>query len=458
MNANARNVSLWVKVLLGVVGAACVVMSMGQGCAPTPAPPPPAPEAGQYVGATVSTTETQGCQRCHSSHYNDWIGTHHSRALETLKAIGQGTNPACLGCHTVGYGEAGGFVDEASTGHLAGVQCESCHGPGREHVNNVDDSSKRPPTSIDSAVCGRCHNYHHATFDEWSSSLHELVEERTAGYFTEGRNLNSCGICHSGDFRDQKLVRGVETIPDTLLQGKAREEMSAVTCVVCHDPHRKTGNSANPDGGTEDAQLRYPEVAYPEQSNLIADTTNAARFNICGQCHHDRGAVWTATGRGSHHSIQANFYLGEMPLPNDNQTLLVPNTNSVHRFVPKQCATCHMHSDDADSGHRFEVNLNACSGIGCHPTAAAAQSDLQALHAEVQADLDEILTRLGPASTWEYTSAGGPSDQSQVSDEIKKIRFLYYWVANDLSLGAHNPEYARKILTDIKARLSNLNK
>jgi formate-dependent nitrite reductase cytochrome c552 subunit len=38
--------------------------------------------------------------------------------------------------------------------------------------------------------------------------------------------------------------------------------------------------------------------------------------------------------------------------------------------------------------------------------------------------------------------------QAALSDEIKKIRFLYHYVLADGSLGVHNPEYARAILAE----------
>jgi len=438
---------------------------MGQGCpSPTPEPTPtPTPTPGQFVGAAVTAQETQGCQRCHSNHYNNWVATRHAGAFQTLVAAGQDQNPACIGCHTVGFGQPGGFVDAATTPQFEGVQCENCHGPARDHVNNVDDPTKRPPTNIAASVCGQCHNgAHHPTFDEWSSSGHATVTQEVAQELADGTVANVCGLCHSGDVRKLAYIENVTPIPADLLKGVPTNQMNGVTCVICHDPHRKTGNSAPTNTSGEDYQLRYPEVRSPVASNSITVVTDASRYNICGQCHRSRGRVWTSTTRGPHHSIQANVYIGEMPVP-DRTEPLVPNTNTVHRFVPEQCATCHMQTKEfesnespADSGHKFAVNLAGCVTVGCHPSQEGVATDKTTLQTFVQNSLNDIAARLGDPSTWQYSAEGGPADQSSIPDAIKQVRFEYEYVLYDGSLGVHNPEYVKRLLLDMDLRLKSV--
>lgn len=410
---------------------------------------------GKFVGAAV-------CQQCHDNIHQNWAGTQHAKALDTLAAIGQSTNAQCLPCHTVGFGEEGGYVDAATTSELAGVQCENCHGAALDHVRNVEDKTLRPVVSISADVCGKCHQGpEHPTLAEWSGTGHAAVVPDVATSLSTGTSATSCGVCHSGDVRFASLIQG-DTITDAFLNGVPTDKLNAVTCAICHDPHKQTGNAVTPETGG-DYQLRYAEVVALDPINDITKITDPTRYNLCGQCHHDRGKDWTATSRGPHHSIQSSVYAGEMPIKTGDP--LVPNTRSVHRFVPKQCVTCHMYTkqaqtdtETASSGHAFTIDTAACTAVGCHPSADDAANVKKALQAEVKAGLDSIAARLGPLSTWGYSSEGGPADQSGISTEVQKIRFMYFYITNDLSLGVHNPAYVRSMLQECDQLLTSAGK
>jgi formate-dependent nitrite reductase cytochrome c552 subunit len=187
---------------------------------------------------------------------------------------------------------------------------------------------------------------------------------------------------------------------------------------------------------------------------------------MCGQCHHSRGRTWADNSRPPHHSIQANVYTGEMPVPNGTSAI-VPNNKTVHRFVPKQCTSCHMQHDEEVNdpvqgegahhvGHTWQVSTIGCTGSGCHPSESAVVNDLTNLQTSVQNRLNNILARLGPPTTWEYVSNGGPAtaQQNQIPENVRKARFIYYYVLYDGSLGVHNPEYTRIMLTGAEAFLT----
>jgi hypothetical protein len=104
---------------------------------------------GDYVG-------WKACAECHEDAAAGWKKTRHAQAFEHLKNEGKEDVPGCVGCHAVHFDEEGGFIDLDLTPELAGVQCESCHGPGKKHVEKRaegDNIVARP----DRACCRRCH-------------------------------------------------------------------------------------------------------------------------------------------------------------------------------------------------------------------------------------------------------------------------------------------------------------
>lgn len=91
--------------------------------------PPQPTVGGSFTGATA-------CQSCHPDAYQIWQTTGHARALTTLVERGKDGAPECVACHTLGHGFTGGFVDAQTTPERGGVQCESCHGVGSNHIAN----------------------------------------------------------------------------------------------------------------------------------------------------------------------------------------------------------------------------------------------------------------------------------------------------------------------------------
>lgn len=423
---------------------------------------------GKFKGATV-------CMQCHSNIHTDWAGTLHSKALETLEAIGQGTNANCLGCHTVGFGEEGGYVDRATTNSLAGVQCENCHGAAAEHAMNASDESLRPKISIMADVCGQCHTgEHHPNFEDWSMSKHAAVEPELVPRFAAGTSLSSCGKCHSGDYFYKSILKG-ETVADNYLLGKTSEEMAGITCAICHNPHAKTGNAAAPEDG-RDYQLRFPQIKFTTPTTDLAAVQDPTRFNICGQCHHARDRVWTDSSREPHPSDQVNVFFGEIPSPAAFPDPIIPPRASVHLNAPEQCSTCHVARKPfeegvapAVSGHTFGVTFINC--VQCHGTEEIAEAKLEALKSEIEVRLalvEEALEAwsarpaqamwcagLAPATgcasvehCWEFTSECGPKNdatgQAKIPNEIKKARYILYYVREGGGSGAHNPDFVRE--------------
>lgn len=100
-----------------------------------------------YVGA-------HRCKSCHAAEFAAWEKSPHARAYDVLDTTAR-KNVRCLSCHTL--------VAEDTQLGLAGVQCESCHGPGRHYTPDYVMRDKELSTLLnlvakpDAASCQRCH-------------------------------------------------------------------------------------------------------------------------------------------------------------------------------------------------------------------------------------------------------------------------------------------------------------
>jgi hypothetical protein len=97
---------------------------------------------------------TAACSSCHEEAHEVWKSSAHAHAFRTLIDQNQDFNEECVGCHSVGFGRTGGFVNAKATPILVDVQCEACHGPGSAHV-------EKPGTGYGTAgarSCLRCHD------------------------------------------------------------------------------------------------------------------------------------------------------------------------------------------------------------------------------------------------------------------------------------------------------------
>ena len=122
--------------------------------------------AHDYVGA-------KKCKSCHNSkkkanlqQYKVWEKAKHSKAFEILSPEEQ-KNPECLKCHTTAY--------EITKGDpkFHGVQCEQCHGAGKNYKKKKVMKSRKLSKSKgllfpNEKTCTVCHNdshKHHKPFN-----------------------------------------------------------------------------------------------------------------------------------------------------------------------------------------------------------------------------------------------------------------------------------------------------
>jgi formate-dependent nitrite reductase cytochrome c552 subunit len=160
----------------------------------------------EYVGSSK-------CKMCHMKQHKSWKKTKMALAINTLKpdhavevkkkfnldpTKDNSQNKDCLECHTTGFGKAGGYAmpDPADkkavkkANKMAGVGCESCHGPGSAYIKihmdllktrrkyNVQEMYDAGMTKIDANACSICHNEKSPTIEPGKAFDYEAMKEQ----------------------------------------------------------------------------------------------------------------------------------------------------------------------------------------------------------------------------------------------------------------------------------------
>ena len=107
------------------------------------------PLRGPFMGSSA-------CMGCHPSQGNQWRGSAHARAWQTLVDQRRQVDLDCYACHATGAFHEEGPSHPSEVGQLQNVGCEACHGPGRDHVRDplTGPMVANPPE----ATCLQCHD------------------------------------------------------------------------------------------------------------------------------------------------------------------------------------------------------------------------------------------------------------------------------------------------------------
>ena len=385
---------------------------------------PPA-EAQGFLGMDESEEKLTVCGNCHVGEQSDWEETRHADAWATLAGSGH-SQALCENCHTTGplgnsTDGAVGYAGVMDT-RYHDVQCESCHGPGLNHVTNPDAS--QPLASIAVAYdtvsamgtnCAECHSgTHHPFVEEWSQSKHAVPNEEVISRADPG----TCISCHTG----QGALRAWGVQNSYAEADAAPADHSGITCSVCHNPH----------GSPFEAQLRY-SISVPDEQQ-----------NLCMKCHNRRSQpdVEAASLRGPH-APEGPLLLGTAgwwPPGFEPEIDRIVSTHGTGAN-PSLCASCHVNSyaitDEVTgdfvfnaTGHLFEAipcldasgvptsgdcelevrDFSGCTNAGCHGTEESARSayiTAKGRIAELVEEVDCLIEQLELVDPDEFNTSDG---------------------------------------------------
>lgn len=357
----------------------------------------PVAAAAGFLGYFSKDTKKTTCGNCHAGHQAEWQETAHARAYASLPPNSAAT---CKKCHSVNSNgnqvtvPAGFETTQDSIYH--DVQCESCHGPGLNHVRGVGQGTIIRPlaklTMPGKGTCADCHSGSHTPFaEEWAQSGHSIVNASRAGNVTSG-----CSSCHDG--RKALVAWGAD---ENYVERDVATAYQPTTCSVCHDPH----------GSKNTKQLRFSiSSSDPEQ-------------NLCMKCHMRRTEPLVTSS--SPHAPQGAMLLGTAGYRPAGFTYAEGRIFSSHATDanPRLCAGCHVNRLTVNdpqggflsqaTGHLFRPIpcLNAqgiptgdktcaytstarswgsCAKSGCHASAAVAASAFNTVRARMKLLVDQL--------------------------------------------------------------------
>ncbi len=181
-----RSAGVWtVAGALAVSLTLAMVAAQATWATPNPTPQPATFGTALGLQETFEYVGSSKCKKCHLPQFKSWEKTTMGNTFDVLRPgervdakLDAGldpdedytADPACLECHSVGYGESSGFKSLEATPDLAGTGCESCHGPGSAYIADNVMGNKNKNHSFDEVfakgvlfpvpeeTCLKCHN------------------------------------------------------------------------------------------------------------------------------------------------------------------------------------------------------------------------------------------------------------------------------------------------------------
>ncbi len=251
-------------------------------------------------------------------------------------------NKTCYSCH-VSQGQKNFDIEKLqyhTTWGGLGVDCESCHGPGKEHIARardvkVLDASTRAgirgaivnPARLDAGsstmICAQCHSLRDIYADNFRAGANYY------DYFTpvmQYRLPNSEDAAYWPDGRPRQLANEVFGLWESqcFLKGGA-------TCSTCHSHPHDSDVARNPRLRPANSNALCAGCHGTIAANVSSHTHHAAKStgSLCVECHMPAVVVSLKT-RMRDHSMS-------IPVPE----------NTIGHGIPNACNVCHQDKDAA---------------------------------------------------------------------------------------------------------------
>ncbi len=232
--------------------------------------------------------------------------------------------------------------------------CESCHGPGKAHVEAGGDATKiASPKKMNmqdaSEVCATCHN--RATHALWTGSQHD---QRNVGCTSchsvhapkgDGKLLKAssepelCASCHRNIVNKQHRFNHMP-----VREGK-------LGCSSCHNVHGTTNVKLLKDGTTVDESCTS---CHAEKRGPYL-WEHAPVSEACTSCHDPHGSNNDRMLVAKQPYLCQRCHVTSRHPPTVYEGYLLKNSQNANKIFGRACVSCHqqIHGSNAPSGKAF---------------------------------------------------------------------------------------------------------
>jgi predicted CXXCH cytochrome family protein len=303
---------------------------------------PAAMQSGDYVGS-------EACQACHDVESTSFSHTAHSRAFPLRKVKGEG----CETCHGPGKAHVDGGGDktkirtfENETPKQISENCLGCHAGKEEHNNFRRGEHWRNDVS-----CTDCHSPHASATPEPKPKGDGSSSLIPVGPFA----------AHASDFAPRRMLKKHQVLLCMSCHNETKSQFNrpfhhrvlegAMNCSDCHNPH----------GGFELKQARLSTGADAACFKCHADKQGPFVFEHaplkvegCSACHDPHGSSNPKLLKRSvvaQLCIECHSNVGVVPGEEPSGAAQVPHDLSNPRY--RNCTICHVKIHGSNSSSRF---------------------------------------------------------------------------------------------------------
>lgn len=181
------------------------------------------------------------------------------------KATSATDGTQCVACHTTGFDPKANAPVSALK---LGVSCESCHGPGSEHVAAPKTSPVVHPQDLPAAqramVCGQCHSVGKDTTGSYNHPVGYRPGDDLTKFFVDAKPTTAG--------RNQQYSEYITS----------KHSQVGIGCVNCHDPHDTVGTPGQLKKPVTDLCL---QCHAGKVKDLATHAPGAPAGATCATCH-----------------------------------------------------------------------------------------------------------------------------------------------------------------------------